>query len=248
MELIIHGGSGRMGQILTEKINASGSHSVAALVSPDWDENIEEKRYTSLDGIECNADCVIDFSNHLATVQLLDWCVEKKLPVVVATTGHTAEEKEKIYEAAKSIPVFYSANMSVGIAVLAELARKATAMFPDADIEIVEKHHNKKLDVPSGTALLLADEIRAVREDCEYVIGRHENGQRTKNEIGIHSLRLGNEVGTHEIIITTGNETLTLKHESENRALFADGALTAAQFLDGREKGLYSMKDILKAW
>lgn len=248
MELIIHGGSGRMGHILTDKINASGSNTIAALVSPDWDENIEEKKYVTLDGFKGNADCMIDFSNHCATEGMLNWCIEKNMPVVVATTGHTAEEKEKIFAAAKEIPVFYSANMSVGIAVLAELARKAAAMFPDADIEIVEKHHNKKLDVPSGTALLLADEIKTVRENAEYVIGRHEYGQRTKNEIGIHSLRLGNEVGTHEIIITTGNETLTLKHEAENRALFADGAIAAAEFLNGKEKGLYSMKDILKAW
>lgn len=134
--------------------------------------------------------------------------------------------------------------MSLGVAVLAQLAEKAAAMFPEADIEIVEKHHNQKLDVPSGTALLLAKRIQKVCTDSVLLIGRHENGKRTKKEIGIHSLRLGNEVGTHEIIITTGNETITLKHEAESRALFAEGALTAAAFLCGMEAGLYNMQDI----
>ena len=236
-----------MGHILTEKISAMESCSVAALVSPDWTENEDEKKYTSIEHFNGKSDCVIDFSNHVATVSLLEWCKKKKIPVVVATTGHTSEEKQLIADAANDIPVFYSANMSVGIAVIANLAKQAAAMFPDADIEIIEKHHNKKLDVPSGTALLLAAELESVRNEAELVIGRHENGQRKKSEIGIHSIRLGNEVGTHEIIISTGNETLTIKHEAENRTLFADGAITAAEFLQGKPNGLYSMKDILKA-
>lgn len=236
-----------MGHILTDKITAMEDSSIAALVSPDWAENKDEKKYTSIENFNSNADCVIDFSNHTATALLLEWCRKNKTPVVVATTGHTPEEKQLIADAANDIPVFYSANMSVGVAVVANLARQAAAMFPDADIEIIEKHHNKKLDVPSGTALLLADEIKTVRNEVEYVIGRHGYGQRAKNEIGIHSIRLGNEVGTHEIIISTGNETLTIKHEAENRALFADGAIAAAEFLQGKPNGLYSMKDVLKA-
>ena len=131
------------------------------------------------------------------------------------------------------------------MALLAELAAKAAAVFPNADIEIVEKHHNQKLDVPSGTALLLAHRIQEVREDTVLLVGRHENGKRTAREIGIHSLRLGNEVGTHEIIIATGSETITLKHEAENRALFANGALAAAAFLAGKPAGQYSMRDII---
>ena len=133
----------------------------------------------------------------------------------------------------------------LGIAVLAELAQKAAAMFPDADIEIVETHHNQKLDVPSGTALLLANGIKAVRPEAEFVIGRHENGKRTKQQIGIHSLRLGSETGTHEILISTGSETLTLTHRAENRALFAEGALRAASWLMGKPAGLYAMRDLI---
>ena len=118
-------------------------------------------------------------------------------------------------------------------------------MFPDADIEIIEKHHNRKVDVPSGTALLLADRIRLVRADAEYVIGRHENGKRKKNEIGIHSLRMGNVVGEHEILISTDNEVITLKHEAKDRALFAEGALCAAAFLVNQPAGLYNMQDMM---
>jgi 4-hydroxy-tetrahydrodipicolinate reductase len=188
---------------------------------------------------------VVDFSFHGAVKGLLDYCVEHKLPVVVATTGHTEEEKALIAQASKSIPVFFSANMSVGIAVTADLARKAAAAFPDADIEIVETHHNRKVDVPSGTALLLADSIRQARPQSVYNIGRPENGKRTKEEIGIHSLRIGNVVGIHEILISTGNETITIKHECHSRDLFAEGALRAAAFICGKGPGLYNMKDMI---
>ena len=136
--------------------------------------------------------------------------------------------------------------MSIGVALLADLAKKAAAVFPDADIEIIERHHNQKLDVPSGTALLLARRIREARPEAEFVVGRHENGRRTPQEIGIHALRYGSEVGTHEIILSNGKENVTLKHEAENRALFADGALVAAEFLAEKGPGLYDMKDIVE--
>lgn len=239
MKLLIHGATGRMGQILCRK----AGEELAAKVSPEF-EKTEGDCYVSLTDCDAQVDCVVDFSNHAATEELLSYCVGHGLPVVIATTGHTAEEKTMIAEAAKKIPVFFSYNMSIGIAALAKLAQQAAAMFPDADIEIVEKHHNQKLDVPSGTALLLADRIADVRPACEYVIGRHENGKRQKRHIGIHSLRLGNEVGTHEIMIATGSETLTLKHEAEDRALFADGALAAAKWLAGKPAGLYDMRDM----
>ena len=135
--------------------------------------------------------------------------------------------------------------MSIGIAVLGDLAKKAAAAFPQADIEIIEAHHNQKLDVPSGTALLLAHQIQQVRQDSTLLIGRHENGRRTAQEIGIHSLRFGAEVGMHEILISTGSETLTLKHKAESRSLFADGALKAAAFLSGKPAGLYTMQDLV---
>ena len=245
MKIIIYGASGRMGKnvsALCEK-NFCGAEA-AAFVSRHYDTDEGKKSYNSIAAFKGNADVVIDFSNHSATKELLDYCKEKKLPVVIATTGQTEEEKKLIAEAAKDIPVFLSANMSVGVAVLADLCKKAAAAFPDADIEIVEKHHNQKLDVPSGTALLIANAIKEVRTDATFNIGRHENGKRNANEIGIHSLRYGNEVGTHEIIISTGTETITLKHEAENRILFAEGAIKAAEFLIKQPAGLYTMKNL----
>ena len=246
MKILIHGSTGRMGKILCDLLTAGyPGLTLAARVSPDEIADPANCVYTSLQDVVCDVDGVIDFSHHTAVGGLMDFCIAKNLPVVVSTTGHTPEEKEIIAAASKKIPVFFSANMSIGVALLAELAKKAASVFPTANIEIVEKHHNQKLDVPSGTALLLAHRIQEALTDSVLLVGRHENGKRTAQEIGIHSLRLGNEVGTHEIIIATGAETITLKHEAENRSLFANGALAAAAFLEGKPAGLYSMKDII---
>lgn len=246
MKILIHGSTGRMGKILCELLLAGyNGLELAARVSPEEISDPTNCVYASLEEVTCQVDGVIDFSHHTAVSGLMDFCVARNLPVVVATTGHTPEEKAVISEAAGKIPVFFSANMSIGVALLAELARKAASVFPEANIEIVEKHHNQKLDVPSGTALLLAHRMQEVLTDSVLLVGRHENGKRTAREIGIHSLRLGNEVGTHEIIIATGAETITLKHEAENRSLFANGALAAANFLEGKPAGLYSMQDII---
>ncbi|MBQ8268346.1 MAG: 4-hydroxy-tetrahydrodipicolinate reductase [Clostridia bacterium] len=190
-------------------------------------------------------DCVVDFSHHSCAPALLDFCKENKLAAVIATTGHTPEEKEAIYRAAKEIPVFYSGNMSLGIALLIELARTVALTMPEAEIEIVEAHHNRKIDAPSGTALMIADAITAVRPETFVHAGRSGQGKREKNEIGIHSLRMGNVVGIHEVIVATENQTITLKHEAHNRALFAEGALAAAEFLCGKGAGLYTMDDIV---
>ena len=242
MNIIINGAKGRMGRIVCEAAAADG-HEIVARVDFGYAEGEGLRKLAEYQG---PADVVIDFSNHAATAQVTEYCVKRGLPVVVATTGQTAEELALIDEAAKAVPVFLSANMSLGVALLADLAKKAAAVFPDADIEIVEKHHNQKLDVPSGTALLLARRIKEARPEAQFVIGRHENGKRTKKEIGIHSLRLGNEVGTHETIIATGSETVTLKHEAENRSLFAQGALAAAAFIVGKAPGMYDMRSIIE--
>ena len=246
MRVLINGITGHMGQIVLSLVQSGYSDSTfTGGVSPDVSAETDclFRSFASFSG---SADVVVDFSFHSGVGELLDYCVSRKLPVVVATTGHTEEEKALILEAAKSIPVFYSANMSIGVAVLVDLAKKAASAFPDADIEIVETHHNRKIDVPSGTALLLANSIKEARPTAEFNIGRPENGKRTKEEIGIHSLRMGNYFGKHEIYITTGSETLTLSHEAHNRTLFAEGALKAAAFIIGKEPGLYNMKDMMK--
>ncbi|MBR1820971.1 MAG: 4-hydroxy-tetrahydrodipicolinate reductase [Clostridia bacterium] len=243
MNIVINGANGRMGRILAEAIEQGGADAVAAKV--DWSYAAGDG-YSELKQYEGPADVVIDFSNHTATAAVAEYCAARKLPVVVATTGQTEAELAQIQALSQSVPVFLSANMSIGIALLAELAKKAASVFPEADIEIIERHHNQKLDVPSGTALLLARRVREAKPEAEFLVGRRENGKRTRNEIGIHSLRYGNEVGTHEIIIATGSETITLKHEAENRALFAQGALAAAAFLIGRAPGLYDMRSIVE--
>lgn len=235
-----------MGKVLCSLIEESENKAVAAFVSAEFETEKEKCIYQSIGEVTEKADCIIDFSHHSATKELCDYAVKNQLPLVIATTGHTEEENELINEAAKTVPVFKSGNMSLGVALVACLSKIAAKAFPDADIEIVEKHHNQKLDVPSGTALLLADSIKQVRKDSEYVIGRHENGKRKKNEIGIHSLRMGNEVGTHEVIFAMGSQVITIKHEAENRGLFAEGALSAADFLVKQEPGLYCMDDIVE--
>lgn len=245
MNVIVHGCTGRMGRVVCQLAQEGfAGAALAAQVSPECPPDLEGC-FLSLGDYTGPADCVVDFSHHSATDALLQYCIDRRLPVVIATTGHTEEERQRIEEAARVIPVFFSANMSLGVAVLADLAKRAAAMFPHADIEIVEAHHNQKLDVPSGTALMLAHRIQEARRNSNLLVGRHENGKRTQEEIGIHSLRLGSEVGTHEIFISTGSETITLKHQAESRSLFAEGALTAAAFLCGKPAGLYSMQDIL---
>ena len=152
-----------------------------------------------------------------------------------------------ILDAAKKIPLFHSANMSLGVALLCELAKTAAKTFPDADIEIIEKHHNRKLDAPSGTALLLARAIQEIREKAFFTFGRQGQAKRIPDEIGIHAIRMGNIVGEHEVIVGTDTQTITLKHEAHSRALFAEGAITAAAFLVGKDAGLYDMYSMIEA-
>ncbi len=247
MKIILNGVCGRMGQAVT-LLAAAGCRNAEIVAGMDVLECKDKAFpcYTSWEDVNENADCIIDFSNHAGTAALLEYAVENKLPVVIATTGHTDDEKKLIDEAAKSIPVFMSANMSPGVALLVELAKTATKNMPDADIEIIEKHHNRKLDAPSGTALMIANAIKSVREKAQFVFGRQGQAKREKNDVGIHAIRMGNIVGEHEVIIGTDNETITLKHEAHNRALFAEGAIAAAQFIAGRNAGMYSMQDIVK--
>ncbi len=195
---------------------------------------------------ECGIDCIVDFSHHTLTPALLKFAIERRLPTVLCTTGHTPEEKAMIAAAGEQIPLFFSANMSLGVALLCELAKQAAAAFPDAEIEIIEKHHDRKVDAPSGTALMLADALCDVRPEAYANCGRSGQGKRTREEIGIHAIRMGNIVGEHEVMIGTPNQTITLKHEAHSRALFAEGALAAASFLIGRDAGIYDMYSLIK--
>jgi 4-hydroxy-tetrahydrodipicolinate reductase len=151
-----------------------------------------------------------------------------------------------IDQAKRDIPIFHSGNMSLGIALLMELARTVASHMPEAEVEIIEKHHNRKLDAPSGTALMLADAIKEARPESFSKVGRSGHGKRCPEEIGIHSVRMGNIVGVHEVIIGTPNQTITLKHEAHDRALFAEGAIAAAEFLVNCPNGKYDMKSIVE--
>ena len=246
MQIIVHGATGRMGQNLLKLIEQNPGHTLAAAVSPELETCPERQAYHSLADYQGPADMIVDFSHHSAVGALLDYAEARQIPVVIGTTGHTGEEKARIAEAAGRIPVFQSGNMSVGVALLVQLARQTAQAFPDAEIEIVEIHHDQKLDVPSGTALMIADGIKSVRPETTYNIGRPENGKRTREEIGLHSLRLGNVVGIHEVLVSTGTQTITLKHEAHDRMLFAEGAMTAAQYLEGKPAGLYNMQTMLE--
>lgn len=246
MKIIINGAGGRMGKALADIIVSGGKHTVAAYCSIEFTTNESENIYSSISEFHGEADCIIDFSNHAATESVITYALQRNMPIVIATTGQSDDEKAMINKAGEEIPVFYSQNMSLGIALLSCLAKITTKAFPDADIEIVEKHHNQKLDVPSGTAILLADSIKSIKNDAEYVVGRSTYGKRDKKEIGIHSLRMGSEVGTHEIVFAMGSQVITLKHEAENRSLFADGAVSAAEFLVNQEPGFYNMDNIFE--
>ncbi len=244
MKIIVNGINGRMGKEVS-KLISEGIYNSQLAAGVDIGSN-DANTYKKLFDYNGIADCVVDFSNHVATKELLEYCVAKKLPVVIATTGHTKEEKQLIEKTADKIPIFYSANMSIGVALLASLARTVAKTMRGANIEIVEKHHNRKLDVPSGTALLIANEIKEELSDYNLLVGRKDNGKRPEKEIGIHSLRLGNIVGEHEVIVATDSQVITLKHEAQSRSLFAEGALDAARFICQKQPGLYNMKDLVK--
>ncbi|MBO7293216.1 MAG: 4-hydroxy-tetrahydrodipicolinate reductase [Clostridia bacterium] len=246
MKIILTGAAGRMGREMLAAVAATeGRITVSAAVDISGAEIPGIPSYTSLSDVREEADVLVDFSHHSATAGLLAFAAHRRLPLVIATTGQTEEERAAITAASADLPIFFSGNMSIGIALLISLARQAAAIFPEADVEIVEVHHNKKLDVPSGTALMLAEGVREVREGGDIVVGRHENGARGHGEIGVHSLRMGNIVGRHEVHINTGSQTLTLVHEAHSRALFAEGALRAAEYLIGRDAGIYSVRDLL---
>ncbi len=246
MKIIIYGINGRMGKVL-KTMTENGERGAQLHGGVDLGGNDSGfPCFETLDQVPIGADCIIDFSHHTATKAVLNYACKHKIPVVLATTGHTEKELAMIREASKETAVFFSANMSMGVALLAELAKKTAAVYPDANIEIVETHHNRKLDAPSGTALLIANAIRAVRKAAPFALGRSGQGKRTEEEIGIHAIRRGNIVGIHEVLVSTDYETITLKHEAHTRDLFAAGAMAAAEFLCGKPAGLYKMQDMIQ--
>lgn len=246
--IILSGALGRMGRAVTAAAIERGDVTVTAGIDPVGGA-ADYPIYTSPAEIptDCAADAIIDFSHHTALPALLDFAIARNIPVVVATTGHDENELAAMREAAKKIPVFYSRNMSLGINLLIELCRRAaTTLGAGFDIEIIERHHNRKLDAPSGTALMLADAIAEVRADSEYVYDRHTvRRQRDPHEIGIHAVRGGTIVGEHEVMFAGRDEVVTLSHSAASREVFATGALAAAVWLPGKAAGMYAMQNMV---
>ena len=240
MRAVVCGANGAMGKLICDILKEE----VVGKVSLDG-ENGVARTFAELGTVE--ADVVIDFSHHSAVASVLAYAKQIGAAAVIGTTGHTPEEKALIHAAAGEVPVFHAGNVSLGIAVLCRLVKDAVRYFPDADVEIVEVHHTRKVDAPSGTAHMLFNAIKEVRPQAYENCGRAGEGKRTKDEIGIHALRMGNVVGIHEVHINTGSQTLVLKHESGSRAMLADGAVSAARFLAGKAAGLYDMESILNA-
>ena len=247
--IILHGCSGHMGHVVAEIAAQDPDLSIVAGLDAVDDGTRPFPVYTDKKDCTEEADAVVDFSTAKAVDSLLDYCVERKLPLVLCTTGLTEEQLAKVREASGEIAILRSANMSLGINTILKLAAEAAKVLYPAgfDIEVEEMHHRRKLDAPSGTALLLADGIRgALDEEVDYVYDRSARSMaRPKAEIGISSLRGGTVVGEHEVVFAGQDEVIRISHSAFSRAIFAKGAAAAAKFLAGKPAGLYTMSDVI---
>lgn len=248
--IILCGCGGRMGQAIIRACAESNICRIVAGVDINASSvgaACEFPVYQSISEFPSKADAIVDFSHHTALPSLAEYAQNTNTPLVIATTGHTDEEKEIMRNASQNVAVFFSGNMSIGINLLIELCRKASETLGESfDIEIIEKHHNQKLDAPSGTALMLADAIKDTRDKTEYVYDRHSvRKKRETSEIGIHSVRGGTIVGEHEVLFAGTNEVISLTHSAGSREIFATGALRAAAYVAGKSAGLYNMSDLI---
>ena len=246
--VLINGALGHRGQAVLAALNADGRELVPAVGIDLQKGEFSGTLFSSATEVNVPFDVAIDFSRPQATMAVLDLCLREGKPLVTGTTGLGDAEMARLKEAAQTIPVFYSRNMSLGVNLQIALVQAATRVLGDAfDPEIVETHHNLKVDAPSGTALMLAEAIEAARSgESEMVFGRHEtNKRRDKTEIGIHSLRGGNKAGEHTVYFLGTDEEIIITHRADSKRVFAEGALKAAGFLLDRAPGFYTMKDIV---
>lgn len=248
IRVIICGILGNMGSKLLERCFESEDICVVAGIDRERGMLAGVPIYAGLDECTEKADILVDFSHPDAAGAIVPYCRSSGTALVMCTTGHSEQQDARIRRLGEDVPVFYSANMSMGIALLAALTRRVAALLQeDFDIEIVERHHNRKIDAPSGTALLLADSINeACAARYDYVSGRRTQQRRKHDEIGIHSIRGGTIVGDHEVIFAGDDEVITLSHSASSRNLFAAGALRAIRFLSRQRPGLYSMESIVQ--
>jgi len=248
VKIFLNGCCGRMGKAIANLCVNNPEYKIVAggdiVENPSYDFPV----YTNLNDCTEDFDAIIDFSNAKAVPAILEFALNRKKPFVCCTTALSDETIASIQTASETIAVFKSANMSLGINMMVELCKKATKiLYPEFDIEIVEAHHNRKLDAPSGTAIMIADGIKQeISDDVEYVYDRHSvNKARSKNEIGISAIRGGNIVGEHSAMFISDEEILTISHSAQTRDVFAKGALTAAKFMAGKNNGYYTMSDVI---
>ncbi len=249
INIVICGANGKMGQFVAQAVERTDNMKVCCGVDLFADAKKNEFAvYERIDMCTGNPDVIIDFSRPDALDANLKFACENGVAIVIATTGFSGDDKAKITQAAKIAPVFFTANMSLGVSLQMALAKKAAEFLGEAyDIEIIEKHHNQKVDAPSGTALAIAEHINSAFDDQkEFVYGRHSKTEKRGREIGIHGVRGGTIVGEHTVIFAGADEVIEIKHTAQSKQVFAHGALKAAAFLVSKPAGLYGMNDILK--
>ena len=249
VKVIMHGCCGHMGQVISDLASKDPEVEIVAGIDIADKGNTSYPVFTDMYKCDVDADVVIDFSSSKGTDKLLEYCVDKKMPLVLCTTGLSEEQLNKVHEASKTIPVLKSANMSLGINTIMKLLKEATKVLAPAgyDIEIVERHHNQKVDAPSGTALALADTINEqLDNEYEYKFDRSgDRIKRPKKEIGISAVRGGTIVGDHEVIFAGIDEVIEINHHAYSKAVFGKGAVQAAKFLAGKEPGMYDMSNVI---
>lgn len=246
-DIILVGCNGKMGQVICRIAETDPDVKISCGIDISGEKKNDFPVYTEFNS-DVKGDCIIDFSHPSALGATLEYAKETKTPAVIATTGFSAEQKDELIQASKDAPIFFSANMSLGVNLLIQLVRRATELLEDSfDIEIVEKHHNQKIDAPSGTALAIADAINeAGKGGNEYVYDRHSvRKKRGKREIGIHAVRGGTIVGEHSVIFAGLDEVLEINHKANSKEIFAVGAVKAAKFMVGKENGMYNMQNLV---
>lgn len=249
VKVILSGYNGKMGKTILNILSNFPNINIAAGIDKNTFDSTESfPVFNNIKDCNVEADVILDFSRPDSLKDLTEYCIANKLSLVLCTTGYSKEEVQYINDSSKIIPMFRSGNMSIGINVINSVLKNISAfLYTNYDIEIIEKHHNQKVDAPSGTALLLADTIKAsIPEETEYVYGREGNSKRQHKEIGIHAIRGGSIVGEHDVIFAGQGELIEIRHTALSREVFAVGALKASEFMYNKAPGLYNMDDVLK--
>lgn len=245
LKVIVNGCSGKMGRVLCKCIEDETNLELICGIAPNNTDSLNLKTYSTFNEVKENADVVIDFSHHSTLNEVLNYTLNTKTPLVIATTGYNDDELSKIHEASKIIPLFHSYNMSLGVNLLLRLVKDAAKALTNFDIEVIEKHHNKKVDAPSGTAIMIANAIKEVLPMTENNYGRHGREEKRKeNEIGLHAIRGGTIVGEHNVIFAGHDEVVEIKHIAQSKDIFAKGSIVAAKFIVAQEPGYYNMDNM----